>query len=156
MRCKKGLKLKMAVSKTVRDCVQDADIVVTTTPSRKPLIRLEWLKRGTHINAIGADAKGKEELDPRILKKAKLVVDSRQQASHSGEINVPLRKGMISIKDIYADIGEVVSGKKLGRTSRRELTVFDSTGLAIQDAALAKVIYLKAVRNKIGKWIRFV
>jgi len=71
------------------------------------------VKKGAHINAIGADAKGKEEIDPKILKKARLVVDSWDQASHSGEINVPVRDGLISQKDIYANIGSIVTGKKI-------------------------------------------
>jgi len=69
------------------------DIVATTTPSRQPIIKREWIKPGTHINAIGADAEGKEELDPEILKSAKVVIDDWAQASHSGEINVPLNRG---------------------------------------------------------------
>lgn len=147
--------LKMVVSQTIKDCVKDCDIVVTTTPSRKPLVRLEWLKRGVHINAMGADAKGKQELDPRILKKAKVVVDSWGQASHSGEINVPLSKKELSQKDIYANIGEIVIGKK-ARSNDREITVFDSTGLAIQDIAMANIIYRKAIRLKKGKYVSFI
>lgn len=152
----KGTKIKLIPSACIKECVSESDIIVTTTPSRKPLVKLEWLKKGVHINAIGADAKGKQELDPRILKKAKIVVDSREQASHSGEINVPLRKGAISKHDIYADIGEIVAGKKKGRANSYEITVFDSTGLAIQDAAIADLIYKTAVKKGIGKWAGFV
>lgn len=152
----KRLKLKLVNVGRIEDCVRRSDIVVTTTPSKKPIVKLEWLKAGAHINAIGADAKGKEELDPRILKKAKVVVDSYEQASHSGEINVPLRKGLISKKDIYADIGEIVSGRKKVRRNLDELTVFDSTGLAIQDVAIADLIYKTAIKNKVGKWVELV
>ena len=106
-----------------------------------------------HINAIGADAKGKQELDPGILKKARIVVDAWEQASHSGEINVPLEKGELSKEDIYADIGEIVTGNKKGRGSKKEITVFDSTGLAIQDLAIANVVYKKARRLKRGKYV---
>lgn len=76
-----------------KTAVEGADIVVTTTPSRKPLVLDEWVAPGTHFNCIGADAPGKEELDPAILERAKIVVDDWDQASHSGEINVPLKKG---------------------------------------------------------------
>lgn len=148
-------KIKINVSGSIKDCVKDCDIIVTATPSRKPLVKLGWIKPGTHINAIGADAKGKQELDPSILKKAKIVVDSWEQAKHSGEINVPLSKGQISRKDIYADIGEVVIGKK-SRSSKEEITVFDSTGLAIQDIAMANAVYSKAVRLKIGRRVTFI
>jgi len=139
-----------------KECVERADIIATTTPSRKPFLKYEWLKPGAHINAIGADAKGKEELDPRILKNAKVVVDSWQQASHSGEINVPLAKGAISRKDIYADIGEIAIGKKKGRIGKEEITVFDSTGLAIQDVAIAHAVYISALRLHKGRWVALV
>lgn len=148
--------LKMSAADTVRDCVKDADIIVTTTPSRRPLVRLEWLKEGVHINAIGADAKGKQELDPMILKRAKVVVDAWEQASHSGEINVPLRDGKLSKKDIYADIGEIATRRKRARVNRKEITVFDSTGLAIQDTAIANIIYKKAIRLKTAKYLNFI
>lgn len=148
--------LRLIGTKTVEDCVRDCDIVVTTTPSRKPLVKLKWLKKGAHINAIGADARGKEELEPAILKKSKIVVDSYAQASHSGEINVPLKKKVIKKSDIYADIGEIVTGRKKGRTDQDELTVFDSTGLAIQDVAMADLIYKTAIMKKIGRWVKFV
>lgn len=152
----KGFRLKLMGTESIEDCVRDSDIVVTTTPSRKPLVKLKWLKKGTHINAIGADAKGKQELEPAILREAKVVVDAWEQACHSGEINVPLRRGLISKKDIYADIGEIVIGKKKGRTAQDELTVFDSTGLAIQDVAISELIYQTALKKKIGKWIKMV
>jgi len=119
-------------------------------------VRSEWIKKGAHINAIGADAEGKQELAPKILKKAKIVVDDLKQASHSGEINVPLRKGELSKSKIYADIGEIVSGKKKGRTKGEEITVFDSTGLAIQDIAVANVVYKKAIKLEKGKYINFI
>lgn len=149
-------KVKFTKAASIAECVRPCDIIVTTTPSRKPIIKLEWLKKGAHINAVGADAEGKEELDPAILKNAKVVVDSWEQASHSGEINVPLSDGIISKSDIYADIGEIVAGKKKGRTTGSELTVFDSTGLAIQDAAIADSIYKRALKNRLGRWVELV
>ncbi|MBI5415677.1 MAG: alanine dehydrogenase [Candidatus Omnitrophica bacterium] len=140
----------MTAAATVRDCVTGADIVVTTTPSRRPLVRAAWIREGTHINAIGADAPGKQELDPQILKMAKVVVDDLAQASHSGEINVPVSRGIFKPRDVYATLGEVVAGRKKGRTSGREVTVFDSTGLAIQDTAVAGLIYKAALKKKLG------
>lgn len=119
------------------------DILATTTPVRKPIVKDAWIKEGTHINAIGADAPGKEELDPRILKRAKIVVDDMAQAVHSGEVNVPLSKKLIMKRDIYCELGEVVLGK-CGRKSDDEITIFDSTGLALQDVAVGKMIYARA------------
>ncbi|MEA1984282.1 MAG: alanine dehydrogenase [Euryarchaeota archaeon] len=127
------------------------DILVTTTPVRSPLVRFEWIQPGTHINAIGADAKGKEELDADILKTGTIVVDDIAQASHSGEVNVPLSQGLISEEDIHCELGEVIAGVRAGRKEPNEITVFDSTGLAIQDIATANLIYKKAVHEGIGK-----
>lgn len=130
--------------------VCDCDILVTTTPSREPIVMNEWISEGTHINAIGADAPGKEELDPKILKHAKIVVDDLPQASHSGEVNVPLSRGIIEEKDIFGELGEVIVGKKKARTKDSDITIFDSTGLAIQDVATANLVYRKAFKEKIG------
>lgn len=149
-------KVNLVATERIKDCVVDSDVIVTTTPSRKPIVKLKWLKKGAHINAIGADAKGKQEIEPAILKKAKIVVDAWEQASHSGEINVPLREGIISKRDIYADIGKIVSGKKKGRTSEGEITIFDSTGLAIQDVAIADLIYKTALAKKRGRWLEII
>lgn len=133
-----------------KEAVQGADIIVTTTPVKSPVVMNDWVSEGVHINAIGADAPGKQELDPEILKRARIVIDNWEQASHSGEINVPLSKGMLAREDVYAELGEIVSGKKSGRTSRDEITVFDSTGLAIQDVATAWLVYKKAKKVGMG------
>ncbi|AGK61632.1 L-alanine dehydrogenase [Archaeoglobus sulfaticallidus PM70-1] len=132
----------------------DCDILVTITPSRKPVVMAEWVADGTHINAIGADAPGKQELDPEILKKSRVFVDDKEQAFHSGEVNVPLSKGIISENDIAGTIGEVIVGKVKGRIGD-EITVFDSTGLAIQDISTASIIYSRAIEKGVGLKIRF-
>jgi len=118
--------------------VCDCDVLTTTTPSREPIIRNEWIREGTHINAIGADAPGQQELDPAILSRAQVFIDDRDQAVHSGEINVPLKAGLFSEEQISGTLGDVVLGRK-GRRSEKEITVFDSTGLAIQDLAIANI-----------------
>jgi len=136
---------------TVEKVVKGADIVVTATPSRKPIVLKQMISSGTHFNCIGADAPGKEEMDPAILKEAKIVIDDWEQASHSGEINVPFSQGIINKENVWADIGEVVAGLKPGRQKDNEITVFISTGLAVQDAVTAKLAYDKAVEKKIGR-----
>ncbi len=135
---------------TAKEAVTGMDIVVTTTPSTSPVVRREWVSPGTHINAIGADAAGKQELAPAILRAAQVVVDDWAQASHSGEINVALAKGEITPEMIYGSLGEIVAGKKPGRQSPEGITVFDSTGLIIQDLALGYAIYLKARERGLG------
>ncbi|MDI6719388.1 MAG: ornithine cyclodeaminase family protein [Methanomicrobiales archaeon] len=124
----------------------DADVLVTATPSRKPLVMDAWVREGTHVNAIGADAPGKQELDPRLLKRARVFVDDREQAVHSGEVNVPIREGFFRPEEIAGTLGEVVIGKK-GRESGSEITIFDSTGLAIQDLAIARLALQSAGRR---------
>jgi alanine dehydrogenase len=135
----------------VAEAVTDRDIVVTTTPSRAPVIRREWVSAGTHINAIGADAACKQELDPNILTAAKVVVDDWAQASHSGEINVPLAKGELVPEGVYGCLGDIVAGKKPGRVTPEEVTVFDSTGLIIQDLALGLAVYERAKEKGLGE-----
>jgi alanine dehydrogenase len=98
----------------------------------------EWVHEGTHINAIGADAPGKEELEPLLLKRAHVFVDDSAQALHSGEINVPVSRGIYHHSEIAGTLGELVIGKKK-RQHPSDITIFDSTGLAIQDLAIARI-----------------
>ena len=147
-------KITLVPVKNVKDAVANADIVVTTTPSRKPLVYDEWISEGTHITCIGADAPGKEELDPKILLRAKIYVDDWEQGLHSGEVNVPFSKGIITKEKICGELGDVIAGLKPGRTSSEEITIFTSTGLAIQDAVTADIVYRKALSNNLGQWIK--
>jgi alanine dehydrogenase len=121
-----------------------SDIVCTVTPATAPLVRASWVRPGTHINAVGADAQGKCELDPDILRMARVVVDDMAQSCHSGEINVALSQGLFKREQICATLGEIITNTRPGRESAQEITVFDSTGLAIEDAATAHLIYQKA------------
>ncbi len=130
------------------------DILVTSTPSTKPVVKSEWVEAGTHINAIGADAPGKQELEIDLLKRAKIVVDDMEQALHGGEINVAVARGELGKEDIHATLGEVVAGLKPGRENQEEITIFDSTGLAIQDVAVAKIVYENAVARDVGMRVR--
>lgn len=148
--------VKVQVCNSPKDAVSNADVVVTVTPSRQPIVMSDWVGKGVHFNCIGADAPGKEELDPNILLRAKIVVDDMEQAIHSGEVNVPIAKGLLKREQIYGEIGEVVAGIKKGRETRDEITVFVSTGLAIQDAVTAKLAYDKAVARKLGRRLRLV
>ena len=141
------LNINIRLAETTEEAAE-ADIVVTTTPSRKPIVKKEHIRTGTHINAIGADAKGKQELEVDLLMAAKVIVDDIEQASHSGEINVPLSEGVIKVEDIYGTLGEVIANMKEGRGNDEEVTIFDSTGLAVQDIICAKLVYEKAKERK--------
>ena len=127
-----------------------ADVICTTTPSRFPLVLREWIGAGTHINAVGADGPGKQELDPGILSVAKVIVDEWHQALKGGEVNVPVSEGILEESDIAGTLADVVTGEVAGRVSPEEITVFDSTGLAIQDIAVATLVYERAVEQGAG------
>ncbi len=131
------------------EAATQADIVVTTTYATGPVVKKAHINPGTHINAIGADAQGKQETEADLLLGAKIVIDELEQACHSGEINVPLSQGLLKTEDIYGTLGEVVAGMKKGRENDNEITIFDSTGLAIQDIVCAKLVYEKAVAKKV-------
>ncbi len=131
------------------------DLVCTATPSTKPVVEREWIRPGTHINAMGADGHGKQELEPQILKDGLVVVDDIAQAQGSGEVNVPLRDGQLAMDDLQVNLGEIVAGLKPGRADEQQITIFDSTGLAIQDVALARVVYQAAQERGVGHPIDF-
>jgi alanine dehydrogenase len=135
----------------------DCPVICIATPSLKPVIERAMIKPGTHINAMGADGPGKQELDPQILLHARIIVDEPEQSLHGGELNVPVSKGQLSEAHIAATLGEVISGKKPGRTHHHtDITVFDSTGLAIQDIALAAAIYEQARARNVGQAVELV
>ncbi|QIO24823.1 ornithine cyclodeaminase family protein [Haloarcula sp. JP-L23] len=126
------------------------DVLSTVTPVREPIVSRDDLGDHTHVNAMGADAEGKQELADEILLEAKLVIDDHAQTTHSGEINVPYAAGRLTDEDIFGDIGEIVVGEKDGRIADDSITVFDSTGLAIQDIAAARETYQSAKGNGSG------
>ena len=133
------------------EVVRGSDIVVTVTPSKKALVEKDWIEKGMHINAIGADGPGKQEHDPAIVKLAdKVVVDSLSQCKRIGEIQHALSLGLIKEQDVHGEIGEILIGKKVGRESDDEITFFDSTGLAAQDIAAAHVVLEAAREKKLG------
>jgi alanine dehydrogenase len=120
------------------------DVLSTVTPVESPIVPRDALGERTHVNAMGADAPGKHEHDDETLLDAKLVIDDHEQCAHSGEINVPYAAGRLTDDDLYGTVGELVVGAKPGRTDDDGLTLFDSTGLAIQDVAAAHVVYERA------------
>jgi alanine dehydrogenase len=148
--------VQVTVATEPRDAVADKDIVVTTTASRTPLVQADWISPGTHINAMGADAAGKQELDSALFAKARVFVDDWAQAQHSGEINVPLAQGLVPRENLCGSLGDVVAGKNPGRVNSRDITVFDSTGLVIQDLALGRAVYQLARERGLGEYKEFI
>jgi alanine dehydrogenase len=142
--------LALVPSTNLEKVVRGADVVVTVTPARAPIVRNEWIADGTHIAALGADKSGDQELDPAIVQRARIFVDDIRQCRTDGEINVPLSRGLIKEQDIAGEIGEVIIGKKKGRTSDQEITLFDSTGIALQDSATIPLEYERALAAGVG------
>jgi alanine dehydrogenase len=130
--------------------VPGADVLATVTPARGPIVRDEWIAPGAHIAAVGADKAGDQELDPAILKRARIFVDDIRQCRTDGEINVPLRDGIISESHIAGEIGKVVCGVLEGRQSPEQITIFDSTGIALQDSATVPLEYERALAAGVG------
>jgi len=133
------------------DAVKGTDIVVTTTPSMKPVIYDRWVSKGTHINAMGADTKGKHEIDPRLYQKSKVVVDDLKQCSELGETQHNI--DFVKSHGIHGQLGEILSGEKPGRENQDEITLFDATGIAFQDLVTAGVAINLAQEKKMGTWV---
>ena len=143
-------KLELMPSTNLEKVVRGADVVVTVTPARAPIVKNDWIAEGTHIAALGADKSGDQELDPAILQRARIFVDDIRQCRTDGEINVPLSQGLLKEADVAGEIGEVITAKKKGRTSDREITLFDSTGIALQDSATIPLEYERALAAGVG------
>jgi len=144
---------KISVASTVEKACLYADVIITATSSYAAIVMAEWVKKGTHINAVGTDTKGKQELDPEIFAKALVVVDNIDQCLYLGECQHPYARGIISRESIHAEIGEVILGIKPGRVSREEITIFDTTGVAIQDLATAGYALEQALNKGVGSHI---
>jgi alanine dehydrogenase len=135
---------------SLEQAVRGADVVVTGTHARGWIIDDAWIEPGTHIAALGADLQGEQELDPRILQRARIFVDDIRQCRTDGEINVPLREGTISEANVAGEIGKVITGELEGRQSDDQVTVFDSTGIALQDSATVPLEYERALEAGVG------
>ena len=128
--------------------MRESDICVTCTPSKKYFLKRESVKPGTFVAAVGSDNEDKQELDPRLLASNKVVVDSVEQASKIGELHHAIDSGIMNRDQVYAELGDIIAGKKKGRVSSDEIIIFDSTGTALQDVAAAAIVYEKAVQSE--------
>jgi ornithine cyclodeaminase/alanine dehydrogenase len=148
------LGLDVVSTDNAKDAIEGSDIICTATTAKDPLFKGEWLKKGVHINAIGGHNPNLREIDDATVKNAKIVIDSKEsvlkEAGGAGEIVIPLSKGVISESDII-ELSEVVTGKKLGRISETEKTIFKAVGLGIEDVSIAKKIYELAQQKGVGK-----
>jgi len=147
----KGIDAQSSIS--VEAAVQNAGLIITTTAAREPILRLEWVRPGAHINAIGADAVGKQELQAELVAKATLFADKRIQSIRIGEMQKPLELDLVAESHVRAELGEVCAGLEPGRTSADEITIFDSTGVAFQDLIVAGHLQQLAIRQGFGQTI---
>ena len=147
MQSRTDARLRAAAS--VEEAVRAADLIITCTPSRRPYLRAEWLRPGTHLTAMGSDMPLKQELDAEVLRRAdKIVTDSLEQCLAGGETHHAVEAGVITRDDVYAELGEITSGKKRGRADDREITVADLTGVGVQDAAVASLVVERALGRR--------
>jgi ornithine cyclodeaminase len=141
---------------TAAAAVRGADIIVTATTSRDPVLNREWISSGAHINAIGTYSPKAREVDTATIVAATMFVDRRESAlNEAGDYLIPANEGAIGPEHIRADLGEVLTGVHPGRTSPGEITLFKSLGLAIEDLAAAALVYQKAREANAGSWVEF-
>jgi ornithine cyclodeaminase/alanine dehydrogenase-like protein (mu-crystallin family) len=141
----------VCAAESAEDAVRGADVVVVATSSVTPAIRSEWVADGAHVIAIGAARPFQQELDPELVARARLVVDSRAAALvESGDIVRPIREGRFGEDHVAAELGEVIAGTKPGRTRADEVTLYKSLGLAVEDVAAAGLAYRRAVEKGMG------
>ena len=134
-------------------CAQTADAVITVTPAAVPFVDETWMHPGLHLSCVGADMPGKQEVAYSVAASACLFVDDRVQSVSSGELEVPVKEGAISADDIKAELGEVIAGMRPGRLGDEDVTLFDTSGIAVQDLAASKVALDRALEAGLGQTI---
>jgi ornithine cyclodeaminase len=140
----------------VEEALDSADLIVTATSSREPVLRREWISPGAHLNVVGASTPNAREVDTATITAASLFVDRRESTlNEAGDYLAAARDGAIGPEHIRAELGEVLTGARPGRTSTEEITMFKSLGLAIEDLAAAEFLYRKACESKQGTWVGF-
>lgn len=144
----------VVVVRDLATATESADIVVTCTTAREPILSARDVRPGAFIAAVGADSADKRELDSVLLSANKLVVDSLEQCAGFGELHQAIRDGLMSREDVHATLADVVAGRRAGREGNSEITVFDSTGTGLEDVAAAAVAYERAIALGIGSVIR--
>ena len=146
-----NMNVNLEVCSSAEEVLRKSEIVVTTTPSKSPLIQSDWLKKGLHITAMGSDAEQKNELDPLIIKQCDLYIpDSLSQTTILGELHHALEKNIVSSDNTYDELGNVILDSNLGRKSKDDITICDLTGTGVQDTAIARYTFNIALKKKLG------
>ena len=147
----KDLDLDFHVASSCKELASLSEIIVTTTPSKKPLLEFDWIKKGTHVTAMGSDAEQKNELDPHMLKYCdQYVPDNQLQTSVLGELHHALKQNIISSKEKFNELGDIINDPSLGRKNKEDITICDLTGTGVQDTAIARFAYNLCNNNNLG------
>jgi len=150
-RMSKILDTKVEAAEKIETTVRDSDIISCATTSKTPVLKGEWLAEGTHINGVGSFVASTREVDTSAVLRSKVVVDSREAAmEEAGDLIIPIKEKAITPSHIWAELGEVIIGKKPGRESETEITFFKSVGLSLQDISTANLVYKRAIEHGIG------
>jgi len=147
------LKILVETTSDLGEAMKGSDICVTCTPSTRFFLKQEYVQPGTFVAAVGADSETKQELEPPLLAKNKTVVDIMDQCASIGELHHAIASSLMTKQHVHAELGEVVAGLKPGRTSRDEIIIFDSTGMALQDVIAAATVFKKAVDKGAGRFV---
>jgi ornithine cyclodeaminase/alanine dehydrogenase-like protein (mu-crystallin family) len=138
------LSLDVTAVEDLPSALSETDVLVTCTPSRTAFVRRNDVRPGTFIAAVGADDEGKQEIEEALMAASVVVVDLLPQAALIGDLHHAIARGLMRAEDVRAELGAVVAGRAPGRTSREEITIFDSTGIALQDLVAAVAVYERA------------
>jgi len=143
--------IEVLATEDLAGAVRTSDVCVTCTPARGPLVLVDHLRPGQFFAAVGADSEGKQEFEPGVLLRARVVADIVAQAARTGELQHAIAAGLMTEDDVHADLGQLVTGRKPGRTSDDQIFVFDSTGTALQDVAAVALVYERAMQSGRGR-----
>ena len=147
----KDLEIDLHMASSCKELASLSEIIVTTTPSKKPLLEFDWIKKGTHITAMGSDAEHKNEIDPHMLKYCdKYVPDNQSQTSALGELHHALKQNLISSQEKFNDLGDIINDPNLGRKNKEDITICDLTGTGVQDTAIARFTFNLCKKNNLG------
>ncbi|HEU5310604.1 MAG TPA: ornithine cyclodeaminase family protein, partial [Candidatus Eisenbacteria bacterium] len=148
--------LAIEASGSAEEAVRGADLVCTTTSSKEPVLRGEWLAPGAHVNAVGSCFPSAQEIDTETVRRSRFYTDCRESClKEAGDFLIPLRAGAIPESHLLGEVGEVLLGKVPGRTSPADVTVYESLGIAIEDLASAHAIHRIALERGQGQWLEW-
>jgi alanine dehydrogenase len=145
------LKLDATAADSVSDATRDADVIATCTPAARFVLNSADVRPGTFVAAVGADSEHKWEIDPRLFPRAKVVVDNLDQCASIGDLHHAIARGAVTRDAVHADLGSIAAGKQPGRESEDEITLFDSTGIALQDAVTGALVLRRAAAEQLGQ-----